>query len=155
VSEVQQQRRGRRIAMTTEEVDAFLREQRTCRVGTVGPGGRPHVSPLWFGWDGDALWLYSVTRSRRWADLQRNPAVSVVVDAGDGFFELCGVELIGDVEFVGESPRVGEENRELVEPEAMFATKYFEGGGFVYDGRHAWVRLRPAKVVSWDFRKIV
>ena len=31
------QRRGRRIAMSPAEVDAFLREERTCRVGTIGP----------------------------------------------------------------------------------------------------------------------
>lgn len=23
-----------------------------------------------------------------------------------------------------------------------------------HDGRHAWVRLTPEKIVSWDFRKL-
>ena len=46
------QRRGRRIAMTPEECNAFLSTERTCRVGTVGANGLPHVSPLWFVWDG-------------------------------------------------------------------------------------------------------
>jgi hypothetical protein len=154
VSPLEEQRRGRRIAMTPEEVDAFLREQRTCRVGVVTREGTPHVSPVWFGWDGEALWLYSLTRSRRWASLQANPRVSIVVDAGHDYFELHGVELLGDVEFVGEVPRIGKDNPELVEPERIFATKYFEGFGFVYDERHAWVRLRPRKLVSWDFRKL-
>jgi nitroimidazol reductase NimA-like FMN-containing flavoprotein (pyridoxamine 5'-phosphate oxidase superfamily) len=31
--------------MTPDEVDAFLEEQRTCRVATVGAGG-PHATPL-------------------------------------------------------------------------------------------------------------
>jgi hypothetical protein len=24
---------------------------------------------------------------------------------------------------------------------------------FVYDGRHAWLRITPTKIASWDFRK--
>ena len=140
--------------MTAEEVDAFLGAARTCRVGVVAAGGVPHVSPLWFCWDGDALWLHSLTRSRRWAALRANPAVSVVVDAGHDYAELHGVELLGEVDVVGEVPRVGEEHPELVEPERIFATKYLGGGAFVYDGRHAWLRLRPRKLVSWDFRKL-
>jgi hypothetical protein len=56
------QRRGRAIAMTAAEVDEFLADERTCRVATAGKDGRPHVVPLWFVWDGTALWLSSVVR---------------------------------------------------------------------------------------------
>jgi hypothetical protein len=24
----------------------------------------------------------------------------------------------------------------------------------IYDGKHAWLRVRPAKIASWDFRKL-
>jgi len=24
----------------------------------------------------------------------------------------------------------------------------------IHDGRHAWLRITPAKIVSWDFRKL-
>jgi nitroimidazol reductase NimA-like FMN-containing flavoprotein (pyridoxamine 5'-phosphate oxidase superfamily) len=65
------QRRGDAIAMTGAEQDAFLRAQPVCRVATVGPSGHPHVSALWFVWDGTALWLNSLVRSQRWADLAR------------------------------------------------------------------------------------
>jgi nitroimidazol reductase NimA-like FMN-containing flavoprotein (pyridoxamine 5'-phosphate oxidase superfamily) len=44
------QRRGRAIAMSADEMDSFLGEQRTCRMATLGPGGGPHVSPVWFVW---------------------------------------------------------------------------------------------------------
>jgi hypothetical protein len=26
--------------------------------------------------------------------------------------------------------------------------------GMVHDGRHAWLRITPSKIVSWDFRKL-
>jgi hypothetical protein len=39
------------------------------------------------------------------------------------------------------------------------AAKYFgaaSGGGaeMTHDGRHAWLRITPLKMVSWDFRKL-
>jgi hypothetical protein len=147
------QKRGRRIAMTPEEISAFLAEQRTCRVATIGPSG-PHATPLWFAWDGSNLWLYSVTRSRRWADLQRDPRIGVVVDAGGDYFDLHGVEITGAVEVVGEVPRTGEPNADLAAVEAGFARKNFGVDTMVYDRRHAWLRVRPDKIVSWDFRKL-
>lgn len=139
--------------MTAAERDAFLREERTCRVATVGSSGAPHVTPLWYVWDGDALWLYSIVRSRRWADLARDPRVSVVVDAGVEFFELRGVELRGEVEMVGEQPRTGTPDAALGECELLFARRYLGGDTMLHDGRHAWLRLRPGSSVSWDFRK--
>jgi hypothetical protein len=153
MSEVIPQRRGRSIAMTPEERDAHLASLRTCRVGTVGADGTPHVSALWFVWDGSALWLYSIIKSQRWVNLERDPRVSAVVDTGDGYFELRGVEFLGEVEFVGERPRTGEPNPDLEPPERLFADKY-AGGTMGYDGRHGWLRLRPRKEVSWDFRKL-
>jgi hypothetical protein len=148
------QRRGRRIMMTPAELDAFLTEQRTCRVATVSPDGRPHVSALWFAWDGTSLWLYSLTRSRRWAELRHDPRLAVVVDAGEEYGELRGVELSGTGVFVGEAPRTGEHCPELAEPEALFARKNFNLDEMPHDGRHAWLRLTPDAVASWDFRKL-
>ncbi|MGI5350977.1 pyridoxamine 5'-phosphate oxidase family protein [Streptomyces sp. CA-250714] len=149
-----QQRRGRRIMMTPEERDAFLRTQRTCRVATVSRQGAPHVGALWFCWDGDALWLYSLTRSRRWAQLRTDPRLAVLVDEGEEYGELRGVELSGRAEFVGEAPRMGEPCPELAEVERAFPAKYFGLERMPYDGRHAWLKLTPESVVSWDFRKL-
>jgi hypothetical protein len=140
--------------MSEEERDAHLATLRVCRVGTVGAQGAPHVSALWYCWDGSALWLYSILRSQRWVNLARDPRVSAVVDAGVGYFELRGVEFIGEVEFVGEQPRVGEPNPELEVPERLFAERYWGGSWLGYDARHAWLRLRPQKQVTWDFRKL-
>ncbi|MFJ2260985.1 pyridoxamine 5'-phosphate oxidase family protein [Streptomyces sp. NPDC087844] len=148
------QRRGRRIMMTPEELDEFLTTQRTCRVATVSADGAPHVSTLWFAWDGKSLWLYSITRSKRWADLRGDPRVAVVVDTGEEYDQLRGVEVSGSVEFVGEVPRMGEPCPELDAVERLFARKNFGLDELPHDGRHAWMRLTPEATASWDFRKL-
>ena len=141
--------------MSAPERDAFLAEQRTCRVATVSLGGAPHVQPLWYVWDGASLWLYSIVRSQRWKDLERDPRVAVVVDAGEEYGDLRGVELAGTVEVVGEVPRTGEANPPLESVERLFVERYHKGRGrFPHDGRHAWLRLRPGREFSWDFRKM-
>jgi hypothetical protein len=148
------QRRGRAIAMTAAEVDHFLAAERTCRVATAGPDGRPHVAPLWFVWDGGSLWLSSLVRSQRWTDLMRDPRVAVIVDAGVEYNELRGVELSGAVAGVGDAPRTAGPDPALAEPERLFAEKYTGGVAVPPDGRHGWLRLTPDKLVSWDFRKL-
>jgi Pyridoxamine 5'-phosphate oxidase len=150
---MKEQRRSRRIAMSPEERDEFLATERTCRVATVKSDGAPHVSALWFVWDGEALWLTSIVKSQRWTDIERERRVSVLVDTGRDFGELRGVEISGTAQSVGEVPRTGEPHEELVEPERLFGDKY-AAGKFAHDGRHAWLRIVPEKIVSWDFRKM-
>jgi hypothetical protein len=153
------QRRGRVIAMNAAELESFLGAQRTCRLATLGPGG-PHVSPVWFVWNSGALWVYSLTRSQRWTDLQRDPRAAAVVDAGEHYAELHGVEIEGEAAVVGPAPRIPRtgdgdpETPELAEPERLMAGKYFGSQDMIYDGRHAWLRITPTKITSWDFRKL-
>jgi PPOX class probable F420-dependent enzyme len=154
------QRRGQAIAMSADEMDSFLGEQRTCRMATLGPGGGPHVSPVWFVWDTGALWIYSLTRSQRWADLGRDPRVAVVIDAGEKYADLHGVEIEGEAAVVGPVPRTGgqalegPETPRLPHVERLMARKYRGSEEMVHDGRHAWLRIMPLKIISWDFRKL-
>jgi len=104
-------------------------------------------------WDGSSVWLNSIVKSQRWVDLQQDARVTVLVDAGTGFGELRGVEIRGRAAAVGEVPRTGEADAALVEPERLFGEKY-AGGAFSADGRHAWLRVVPEKIVSWDFAKM-
>jgi len=150
---MKEQRRGRKIAMTDVERDAFLAAERTCRVATIGPDG-PHATPLWFWWDGTSLWLSSLTRSQRWADLMRDPRIGITVDAGEAYDELRGVEITGTVAVVGEVPRTGEPCPELDAIEPAFMRKNFGVDEMFHDGRHAWLRVTPTKIASWDFRKL-
>ena len=153
MSDLQPQKRGRKIAMTDAERDEFLAAERTCRVATIGPDG-PHATPLWYGWDGTHFWLYSIVKSQRWSDLMRDPRIGITVDSGVDYVELRGVEITGTVEVVGEVPRTGEPSDELAAIEQQFAGKYMGGEAMFHDGRHGWLRVVPTKIVSWDFRKL-
>jgi len=148
------QRRRRRIAMSAEERDAFLTSSRVGRVASLGRHGEPVVTPLWFHWDGTAIWLSSVVRSQRWVNLARDPRVAVMVDDGEAYEELRGVELSGRAHPVGDIPRAGTDWPELEAVESAYAVKYSVAPDHLYDGLHAWIRIEVEREVSWDHAKI-
>jgi len=139
--------------MSDEERDAFLAAETMCRLATIGGDGAPHSSALWFVWDGTHIWLNSIVKSQRWTNAVRDDRVSVIVDGGESFGELQGVTISGRAEPVGEAPRTDSPNDVLAPIELAFARKYMGRDEFVYDGGHAWLRVTPTKIASWDFRK--
>ena len=67
--------------MTPDEVRAFLSHgTRTAKVATSGPGGQPHVMPVWFVLDGEELVFTTWGDSAKGRNLRRNPRAAVVVD---------------------------------------------------------------------------
>jgi gamma-glutamylcyclotransferase (GGCT)/AIG2-like uncharacterized protein YtfP len=78
-----------------------------------------------------------------------------VIDTGQTYGELRGVELIGSAEVVGEVPRSGETHVEALDGvERAFALKYTASIEKVHDGRHAWLKVKPEREFTWDFRKL-
>ena len=128
--------------MTPEELEEFLRTERTVRVGTAT--SEPHVSPLWFVWHDGAMYFNSLKRSRRSKDVERGSRVAACVDAGHEYAELRGAILYGTIDAAGDVPHIRQ----------MFGDKYWNGMEIPEVKSHAWLVLRPDKIVSWDFKKI-
>lgn len=148
------QRRRLAIAMSASDQDALLRRARTCRLATVDAHGWPRVTPVWFWWDGQAIWVRSLLRSQRWSDVLRDPHVSLVVDVGDRYEELRGVELTGRAQAV---PDVDDPSSARDSPghavdrvTAGFAEKYDTSPARLDDGRHGWLRIEVDGRFSWD-----
>jgi nitroimidazol reductase NimA-like FMN-containing flavoprotein (pyridoxamine 5'-phosphate oxidase superfamily) len=137
------------LSLSDDELEEYLRDQRTCRVATVGPGGDPHVVPLWFVWHGGALYLNSTLGNPTVENLLRNGRASAVVDDGERYDELRGAVISGAAERAdGDST--------LEEVDRLWSDKYLGGNPTPYRRwkDRVWLRLLPDQVASWDFRKI-
>jgi PPOX class probable F420-dependent enzyme len=67
--------------MTPDEICAFLSHgTRTAKLATSGPGGQPHVMPLWFVLDGEELVFTTWGESVKGRKLRRDPRAAVIVD---------------------------------------------------------------------------
>jgi len=94
------------IRMTDAELAAFLDEQRTLILATVGRDGWPHLMPLWFTVRDGEPWAWTYARSQKVRNLERDPRATWQVEAGESYERLRGVmakvrvELVRDVETV-------------------------------------------------------
>ena len=67
--------------MTPEELRHFLLgTARTGKLSTVCKDGRPHVAPIWFDMDGDALIFTTAHASVKGRNIQRDPRLMICVD---------------------------------------------------------------------------
>lgn len=82
---------------------------RVGRLATTGPGGQPHVVPVCFALDGDAIYFAVDAKPKQSTDLKRlrniaaNPAVSLLVDHyEDDWTKLWWVRVDGHARAVTE-----------------------------------------------------
>jgi hypothetical protein len=83
------------IMMTDDEVQAYLDSQRILNVATVGPSGHPHLVAMWFALldRKPVFWTYGKTQ--KVLNLRRDPKMTGLVESGDAYDQLRGVELRG------------------------------------------------------------
>lgn len=157
------------IKMTAAEAATFLAEERTVTCATVGPRGWPHLMPLWYvlrghsaGEPGPRIWSWTYAASQKVRNIERDPRVTLQVEAGEEYAELRGVMLECDVVIhneITEVVRLGAEimMRNVVPrgvtpptelpPEARDAVAAQAGKRVGLE----FVELRRA---SWDHRKL-
>jgi PPOX class probable F420-dependent enzyme len=143
------------IQMSPAEVCVFLADQRTMAVATLGPDGYPHVVAMWYALvDGDiAFWTYA--RAQKAVNLRRDPRLTCLVEAGDVYSELRGVQVKGTAVLV--------EDAEAVYRLGVMIHERYHGAPLPADverkvaaqaPKRLGVYVRPVRIVTWDHRKL-
>jgi PPOX class probable F420-dependent enzyme len=143
------------IRMSDEELEAFLVEQRTVIVATLGPSGRPHLMPLWYVPDGHGLRAWTYAKSQKTRNLERDPRATLQVEDGVLYHELRGAMLECDVEVEHDSERVLEYGlaifrRYVGEDLPDEVRRTVEGQA----AKRVGLRFVPTRIVSWDHGKL-
>jgi nitroimidazol reductase NimA-like FMN-containing flavoprotein (pyridoxamine 5'-phosphate oxidase superfamily) len=146
------------IAMSAEEMQAFLDEERTVICATNGVRGFPHLMPLWYVIRDGELWSWTYAKSQKTRNLERDDRATLQVETGVRYDQLRGVmieartRVLRDVEIVaalGEQifrryagdaeGNIGPEVVEMVRAQAP---------------KRAALHFVPERVASWDHRKL-
>lgn len=140
--------------MTDEEVDAFLDGRRTMNVATIGPGGAIHLVAMWYGFleGAPAFWTYG--KSQKILNLRRDPRLTALVETGDQYEELQGVELVGRGTIVEDRERIMALGRSVFE---RYTGPYTDDVAPVLEqmgSKRLVVKVEVESVVSWDHRKL-
>jgi PPOX class probable F420-dependent enzyme len=144
------------IAMSTQEVDAFLAEQRVVVCATNGSGGWPHMMPLWYVVRDGELWSWTYAKSQKVRNLERDPRATLQIEAGEQYHELRGVMIESETII----------HREL-EPVSEFGTELFRryggggGGGSEFleviraqAAKRVALQFVPRRLATWDHAKL-
>ncbi|WP_200379795.1 pyridoxamine 5'-phosphate oxidase family protein [Rubrivivax gelatinosus] len=79
-------RRSQREITERAEIDAVIRSARVMRIALVD-GDRPFLVPVFYGYDGTALYFHSALKGSKIEILQRNPAICFEIGVDHGVIE--------------------------------------------------------------------
>ena len=69
-------------------IDRLLRSEPVVWMSTVRPNGVPHLIPIWFSWDGDAILIASKPGAQKVRNLRANPVVMLALGKPDEDFDV-------------------------------------------------------------------
>ena len=142
------------IKMTDAEVDAFLAGRHTMNVASYNHDGTIHLVAMWYAvLDGDPV-FWTFGKSQKILNLQRDPRITLLVETGEEYAELMGVELVGRAEVITDHDAI------MAIGEAVYVRYFGEINDEIRPFVHATgakrfgVRIDVDRVVSWDHRKL-
>jgi PPOX class probable F420-dependent enzyme len=138
------------IAMSAEEVAAFLESERVITCATLGRDGWPHLMPLWYVLREGEVWAWTYAKSQKVRNLERDPRCTLQVETGSEYHELRGVMVKAEAVIHRES--VLELGVEIFEryTGAPVDPEHLRGQAAKRVGLQFVVR----SVASWDHRKL-
>lgn len=148
--------RRSQITMTDDEVRAFLETQRILNVATIGPTGHPHLVAMWYALIDGKIQFWTFAKSQKIVNLRRDPKMTGLVESGEGYEELKGVELVGTGRLIEDFDAIFALGRAV-------AVRY-NGPGAISEAALPFIEAQARKrlvvefeverTVSWDHSKI-
>jgi general stress protein 26 len=120
------------------------------RLATANPKTlQPHVTPVWFLWDGQSVWISCFISTRKARDVAKNRKIAVLIEPKQPQ-ALQAVLLEGPCEFL-------EEPRELVAAMSLKIYERYVGAEHITDKERGWttdpenrvIKLTPTKTYAW------
>jgi len=141
--------------MTDDEVQAFLGGRHVMNIATMGPDGNIHLVAMWYGFLNGNPAFETFGKSQKVKNLRRDPRITVLVEDGDVYEELRGVEIVGRA-------IVHDEQGPLMEVAESVVERYIPvddpadipAVAQAMAAKRVAIEIVAEKVVSWDHRKL-
>jgi PPOX class probable F420-dependent enzyme len=148
--------RRSQITMTDVEVLAYLESQKILNVATIGPKGHPHLVAMWYVVIDGTISFWTFGKSQKIQNLRRDPKMTGLIESGEEYQELRGVELIGTARLIDDFAGILEIGKAV-------AVRY-NGPGAIGETalpfleaqahKRVGVEFEVERVVSWDHTKM-
>jgi general stress protein 26 len=142
--------------LTKTQFDSFLNHDFLARLSTAVPSKedqnlfQPHLTAVWYFWDGESLYISAFTSTRKVKEVRRNPYIAVLVDVKEAVDGVSAVLLEGKAEWIHQPEFVqkmsqiiytrymGEEGVQAPEPQS-----------WIIDPENSIIKLTPSRVYTW------
>jgi PPOX class probable F420-dependent enzyme len=131
----------------------FLQRPLTARLATVDENHHPHVVPVWFGWDGDNLWVSSFSNTRKVKNIRGNTHISITVDIEDKDGATQAIILEGAAELVTQPHDFLKEKFTWIYERylGMEGVQAKNPQSWINDEKNLLIRLAPQRVITWNW----
>jgi PPOX class probable F420-dependent enzyme len=142
------------IRMNDEEILTFLEEQRILQVATIDHDGWPHLIAMWYVVIHDQIAFWTYAKSQKVANLRRDDRLTCLVETGERYDELRGVQIKGRA--------IISDDRETVQLiGGVIVERYYGALNDITSrmvetqaAKRVIVFVKPVEIVSWDHRKL-
>jgi PPOX class probable F420-dependent enzyme len=144
-----------RVAMTAPEVTAFLEGSRKLQLATINRDGTPHLVTMYYVMQDGRIAFWTYRSSQKALNLARDARITCLVETGNEYFDLRGVQVQGVVRIIEDPAEVLRIGRRI----AAVTVNLHEGLADDYVEHTARKRLgyviEPTRIVSWDHSKLL
>jgi PPOX class probable F420-dependent enzyme len=142
------------IRMNDEEIRTFLQEQRILQIATIDHDGWPHLVAMWYVLINDQIVFWTYAKSQKALNLRRNAKITCLVETGERYEELRGVQIKGQATI--------SDDRETVQHIGTAIWERYTGSlnastrqmVIAQAPKRVIVFVKPVETVSWDHRKL-
>lgn len=142
--------------MTDAEIQTYLEEQTVLNVASIGPTGHPHLVAMWYVVMDSKVTFWTFGKSQKVVNLRRNDKITGLIESGDSYDQLKGLEIVG-------SARLIDDYESVLAIGKAVGLKY-NGEGAISDAAMPFLEAQARKrigiaidvdqYVSWDHSKI-
>ena len=142
--------------MTEAEIAAYLKTQTILNIASIGPTGHPHLVAMWYEVMDGKVTFWTFGKSQKIVNLRRNNKITGLIESGDAYEELKGLEIVGTATIIEDYDKI------LAIGKAV-GLKY-NGEGAISDAalpfleaqakKRLGIQIEVENIVSWDHSKI-
>ena len=134
-------------------VKEFLAEKHLARLGTANlQTAQPHVTPVWFDWDGEYVYISAFISTRKAKEVKHNARISVLIDIAEQDGPTRAVLFEGRAELIDDPVQVAPLAKQIyikyVGPEGINAA---DVASWIVDPENRIIRLAPEHVYLWGW----
>jgi PPOX class probable F420-dependent enzyme len=144
-----------RAAMTPAEATDLLAASRKMQLATINADHTPHLVTMYYALRDGRITFWTYRTSQKALNLARDPRLTCLVEDGEGYFDLRGVQVSGVAQRIDDPAAVAEVGRLIVgQLMGVPGDGLDEYVAHAARKRVAYV-VAPTRIVSWDHGKLL